>query len=107
MPAAPVSPQPGKQAPNGPKLKLRGLKSKLKHKFVGPERKKSVCVMDAPSVHKHLKSDTPTGLVAFGKNDFGQLGTGDKVDHPRPNLANFFQDKEVMFAACGRFLLHA
>jgi alpha-tubulin suppressor-like RCC1 family protein len=52
---------------------------------------------------KAASTNKPSGLISFGKNDFGQLGTGDKTDHVQPNEAHFFDDKEVLLIACGQY----
>jgi alpha-tubulin suppressor-like RCC1 family protein len=56
-----------------------------------------------PTKKPGATTNKPSGLISFGKNDFGQLGTGDKTDHVQPNAAHFFDDKEVLHVACGQY----
>ncbi|CAM9202377.1 unnamed protein product [Discosporangium mesarthrocarpum] len=45
-----------------------------------------------------------TGEVyTFGRNDFGQLGTGDTIDRKLPTLVNSLRDQRVVSLACGQY----
>ncbi|CAN0181540.1 unnamed protein product, partial [Discosporangium mesarthrocarpum] len=42
-------------------------------------------------------------VFAFGRNDFGQLGMGDKHDRLQPTPIERFQGKSITAVACGQY----
>lgn len=46
-----------------------------------------------------------TSVYSFGSGSSGQLGSGEKKDHPTPQCVQFFStiNKSVKFIACGSY----
>ena len=42
-------------------------------------------------------------MYAFGRNDFGQLASGDTVDRKSPSLVEFLRGQRVTSLACGQY----
>lgn len=49
--------------------------------------------------HLHLS----TKIYTFGRNDFGQLGSGDTIDRKLPSLVDSLRGQRVTSLACGQY----